>query len=347
MDDQQKTNTSILPAICISIIFYWILTYGWFRTFETWGNGVTPYISALVLSTIALILAREIARQRAHHPDEYITPIAYFFVLFLISALGTINTLNYSLTGVSVAENGIKNANDSVKALQNRAAQILNTTEYDTWSSAVEANRILLNDEIINPANCGQGPEAKKRIDELQVLLPSFKITSGMGDCKKSKDLIDQYKKTIAKLINLSPEYLKNRERLDLKKEIQEQTSNLIEKDLESLQNKLHTTSDIKEIQSGLKRVANIYRGLRDKLVTIAGKEVNLKENIDITAAISVGGLGGLADFMASQLNSLTTYLFSLIAIMLDLTVIYSWRAVYIRSNTKNRPPIKHGVDVI
>jgi hypothetical protein len=146
----------------------WLVGYGWYRTFNSWtGNGYISIPIGIIFALIAVTLALAIAKERTTNSDNISTAVSYFFILILLSALGTINTLYFNVSGVSIAQNEIKNAIDKVNNLKNRAPSILDTPDYDEWKRRVESAQLALFQEIDNPQLCGQGPEAIKRMNSM------------------------------------------------------------------------------------------------------------------------------------------------------------------------------------
>ena len=112
--NNKTSNIPLLAAFGIGLIFMWLVGYGWYRTFNSWtGNGYISIPIGIIFSLIAATLALAIAKERTTNSDNISTAVSYFFILILLSALGTINTLYFNVSGVSIAQNEIKNANYS------------------------------------------------------------------------------------------------------------------------------------------------------------------------------------------------------------------------------------------
>jgi hypothetical protein len=319
----------LLAAFGIGLIFMWLVGYGWYRTFNSWtGNGFISIPVGILFALIAATLALAIAKERTSNPEQIATATSYFFILILLSALGTINTLYFNVSGVSIAQNEIKHAIEKVNTLRNRAPTLLATPEYDDWKRRVESAQVALFDEIDNPRLCGQGPEALKRIAELQALLPSFRQMAG-GGCDKQDLLKSHYKEIISKQVELSDKNLKSRAKLDAKLFI-EQTAKEANDSLTKLLSETTSVSDISLVKVELEKVSSVFSKMKDRIEVVTGQELDKSLVINTSGIQSMGNVGEIFGFIASRLNEINTYIYILIAIFIDITLISSFRAVIV-----------------
>lgn len=317
----------LLAALGIGLIFMWLVGYGWYRTFNSWtGNGLISISVGILFALIAATLALAIAKERISNSEQISTAISYFFILILLSALGTINTLYFNVSGVSIAQNEVKHAIEKVNTLKNRAPSLLATPEYDDWKRRVESAKLALFDEIDNPRLCGQGPEALKRISELQNLLPSFRQMAG-GGCDKQDLLKSHYKEIIAKQVELSDKNLKSKSKLDAKIYV-EQTANEINDSLTKLLSETTSVSDISKVKIVLESASSNFSKMKDRIEVITDQDLDKSLVINTSGIQSMGNVGEIFGFIASRLNEVNTYIYILIAVLIDITLISAFRAV-------------------
>lgn len=161
---------------------------------------------------------------------------AYFLVLVVISALGTTRTLFSFIQAPSVLRTELGSTDGKLRHLQVTIDKALKTTEFDARDDEFKAKRTqvlslvtqLENEmqrvkdaelgklnlerarvdslwsqfeaETSNPLNCGFGPEANKRFDELNVALGGGlnRLSVGQGyDCPKIQEALKRYKKSV------------------------------------------------------------------------------------------------------------------------------------------------------
>jgi len=312
----------------ISLIFCWLVGYGWYRTFNSWtGSDNLAIVIGLFVALIANVLALAIAKERHSNPDDKGTVFSYFFVLILLSSLGTINTLYFNISGISIAQNDIKGAIEKVSELKDKTPIILSTPAYDEWKNKVDIAWLSLQAEIRNPKLCGQGPEALKRIGELQILLPSFKVMAGSAGCDRTDQLISEYGNTIEKQKELSKEYQNAKILLDSKKYIEKESSTTTER-LTNLLTQVKNLSDIQLVKTELNLISSEYSKMKDRLESATGTRLDQTFRIDTTGIQSMGNPGEIISFIATRLNEVNTYVYILIALLIDITLITAFRAV-------------------
>ena len=322
------SSIPLLALSGISIIFCWLVGYGWYRTFNSWTGveGVSIVIGILI-ALIANILALAIAKERQINPDDKGTAFSYFFVLVLLSSLGTINTLYFNISGISIAQNDIKAAIEKVSELKVKAPILLATPSYDEWKNKVDNAWLNLQAEIRNPKLCGQGPEALKRISELQILLPSFKMMAGSSGCDRTEQLITEYGNTIEKQKELSREYQNAKVLLESKKYIEDEAKNSTDR-LTKLLTEVKHLSDISLVKTELNLISSEYSKMKDRLEAASSKKLDQNFKIDTAGIQSMGNPGEIISFIATRLNEVNTYVYILIALLIDITLITAFRAV-------------------
>jgi len=323
----KSSNIPLIAAFGVCIIFSWLVGYGWYRTFNSWtGNLILAVISGSILSTIAIILGLAIAKQRVQDPNNISTPLSYFFILILLSALGTINTLYFNVSGARIIQDEIKGALHKINVLKTRTPILLSTPQYEAWKKEVERAADNVYEEITNKRLCGQGPEAQKRIYELRNLLPSFKPLAGQG-CDKADQLIEQYKIIIQKQIESSNETLKVSNKLDAREYIRNNCEKL-EGNLNKLLETTNKAEDIETAKIQLRGAVEEFNKMKDQVEILSEKGFDDRFIINTKGIDSIGNPGEILSFMASRLNEVNTYIYLIIALLIDITLISSFKAV-------------------
>ena len=323
----KSSHIPLMAAFGVCIIFSWLVGYGWYRTFNSWtANLYFAVCAGAILSLIAMVLGLAIAKERVNNHQNISTALSYFFILILLSALGTINTLYFNVSGARIVQDEIKGALHKINGLKTRAPILLATPAYDAWSKKVEEAENNVYEEIRNTRLCGQGPEAQKRIEELRNLLPSFKPLAGQG-CDKVEDLIGQYQSIIKKQVQLSQETLIASDFLSTKNYIEKSSAEL-EGNLTKLLEKTNKASDIEMAKIELRKAVEEFSKMKDKVEILSGKGFDQSFIIDTKGIDSIGNPGEILSFMASRLNEFNTYVYLIIALLIDITLISAFKAV-------------------
>jgi len=341
MQHQSISKAPLFALIAVGTIFCWIVGYGWFRTFTTWGNTVSAYVAGILIPPIGMALAYAVAYER--RKGNIAIPLGFFFILFLISAAGTINTLFFQMRGLISMQEEIEAARTSLVNLNGRSKQILGTPDHETYERRVWERWEPLKAEIENPQRCGQGPEAAKRIAELQQVLPAFKPLSG-GGCEHSTRVVAQYQKTIAQLLTQSATAQAARPLVEAKDEIDRTLKNT----LETLDHARAALKDVSDISAAVKVVqdaAATYVSMREKAERVSGKSTDTPANIPTRSALGIGNLGEVLKFVVKKWD-LTTAFFVFIAVLLDVALILAFKGILADTSTSTlkstviRPPI-------
>ena len=243
--DRATDRPALLALIGLGLIFTAIVGYGWSRMFSSWNIPVLPYLAGMVLAIVALALSYATAAERVQSGRTNSVAAAYFFVLFLISALGTINTLFINFSGITIMKEAVASAQEALNNLRNKTPQILATTEWDIFEKNVNVKLGALQAEIQNPRLCGQGPVALEKMAELVALLPDFRRLAG-GGCGNIPQVISAYEKQVRGLLKSSMEYQAVRKKIELRHEV----IAISTKALESLDATARNLSGVSDISS-------------------------------------------------------------------------------------------------
>ncbi len=327
-NSRSSGRPAALALIGICILFIAILGRGWQGLFLPYGLSISVFVG-LLIALIAIALAYAIADERVHYPHTRVTTAtaAYFFVLFNISALGTINAMFVTFQAGNILREEIDRGSSAVIKLKDVGLTSLapQLAEYEKFVRKVDDNLKALTDEIENPNICGQGPVATRHAQALQVLLPNFRILSG-GGCQKAKETSDSYKARIPELVKNSAQHAAVKEPLALRDRVNGESKEMLAR-FTSAHKMLGFGGSIQAVKAQLFETAEQYSRMRmefgAKLSSVA-----VPEKIDTSAVSALGAIGQVLPFLLSRLSDHSTYIYLIIALVLDLTVIAAFARV-------------------
>lgn len=325
MARHSKTQKGDIPALLalfgIALLFLFIVTRGWQNLLSNYGNYVS-IIAAFFIAFVAVVLSWAIASERVINPLKRSTALAYFFILFNISALGTVNAMLVMFQSNNVFREEIDKAADAIVGLRDYGKRSIDIKSYEEYKSAINDKWRNLKSELENPAMCGQGPVANARIVELQQYLPNFRILAGSGRCEKVPALIIAYDRQIEQLTSESKIFLDNKIKLELIDKIDFQSASMLNL-IGDIRKDLNSTYSVAQIKAQFYKISEDYSLLRQEIFTsgIVDNE-KIQRRIDISSFSAMGDIGQILPFIAKRLDDVSTYIYLLIALILDVTLI-------------------------
>ena len=324
--ESPTARPALFALIGLALIFTAIVGYGWSRMFASWNIPVLPYIAGLLLALVAIVLAYATAAERVQSGKTTSVAAAYFFVLFLISALGTINTLFINFSGITIMRGELATAQEAFTNLKNKTIQLLATEDWSIFEKNVNVKWKALENEIRNPQLCGQGPEALKRIEELTEMLPGFRRLAG-GGCGNINQIVSVYDKQIQGLLKSSPEFQKVSKKIALREEIVN-ISIKVSHSLDEAAKNLTGISNINATKAALNEAAEQYAKEKQTLDSVLTQPSALPNKIDTTTANALGNIGQVVNIVFNRLDDAATYFYILVALMLDIVLVIAFQNV-------------------
>ena len=326
-----RKNASDRPAaialIGIVVLFLTILSRGWQGLFAGYGFSTSIFLG-LVVGLIATVLAYAIGAERVHQPHAKAAALAYFFFLVNISALGTINAAFVTFQAGNVFREEIDRATGAVIKLRDNGKSLLATPAYTDFSQTVDERWKNLRAEIENPQRCGQGTEAMRRATELQAVLPNFRMLSGGGQCHNLQQLLAAYEKQVSDLRTTSPQYSKVKETIEFRGRLTSETGHMLEM-LAVTTKMVNSKSSVQEVKSRLFDNAEKYSELRQEIDTKLGLSPDsIPQRIDTSAVSALGDIGQIVPFILTRITEPSTYVYLIIALLLDIAVIAAFARV-------------------
>jgi len=331
-----------LALIGIVILFIAIIALGWRGMFSADNEKALGIVVGLVVALIATALAYATGAEKRTFTG---VSLAYFFILFNISSIGTLNAFFLLFQAENVVREEANNASTAVVALRDVGTARILTTEADDLKNKVDSRWRSLREELRNPVLCGQGPEAKRRVEELRELLPDFKLMAqprrtgrgaptgtgtAIASCDGIEGVIDSYQTTVDKLLLNHPISVAAAAKIAARKRIRDEADALL-LDIKKVHHGLTENSGFFIAKGGLFTVAEKYAELRQELSANVQSVNDVKDfpaNLDLANVAAIGNIGEVIPFILRRLSEVTTYVYILIAFFLDFSVIQAFRRV-------------------
>jgi len=296
-----------------------------------WPDFLSPlftvlrYVAGLAIALAGIILGKAVAAERIRissedQPKFKTTWRAYFVVLLVISALGTMNTMFMYTEQSSVLGNVISKTRNHLQQLKFKVETKLGTPEYENQRKDIEQIFENFKKELRNPANCGFGAQANNHFRELQTLLPKLKpLALGSGGCDNVEKILSEYRDTVDKLSDDLPNpEIKNR--FQQRKVFVSQLEKTI-KDFEAL--KVQNASLSKDaVLPALTSAWVTYERILGETELISGSSLGLPEKITDDDIQGMGNITHIIPMLIRQFDNPFTYLIIAMAVLFDLLLV-------------------------
>jgi hypothetical protein len=312
--EQANRHRSIQVLLAISsVIFVALIAYGYYHLLISFGWFIA-FIGGGLMAGLAWYLAKVAGTSEGGIAKNFILVIP----LFVISAAGIYNSMMVFLEGEQVLADTASGAQADFARLEAAAQRQLSAKGITERVNQINSNREALISEINNPLNCGQGPEARRLIGELQRQLPGFQPLSGARNCEQNAAVIKDYNERIDALIARAP--------------WNDSELNAVATGAAAARGKLgelrqdisrdYSANDISQIGSIFEGYEGQYQDLLVRLSRQASVE-DLPDRLDITAAQSLGNVYRLPALFINRLDEASTWVYLLIALGIDLFIAY------------------------
>lgn len=350
-----SNSVSFYALICLIFIFLLIVSYGWSTMFapvitlpDAWPEMLSPvftllrYAAGVAIALAGIILGKAVAAERIRisveeQPKFTNTWKAYFVVLLIISALGTMNTMFMQTQGSEVLGDAISKTRNHLQELKFKIDAKLATPVYEQQRADIAQLFGNFEKELRNPANCGFGAQSNQRFRELQAVLPKLKpLALGSGACENVGALITAYKDSVDKLTDDLPDPVTKRRYQQRKVFISQ-----IEKTIAGIEEmKVKNVGLSKDAaMPALTSAWNTYAQLLKEAELIAGSPLGLREEIVEKNVQGMGNITQIIPLLVSQFDNPLTYLTIAAAVFFDVLLIeffsrYLHSRVVIRKET-------------
>jgi hypothetical protein len=329
-------KAALFALVGMLVLFTYVVGKGWHGLFASQGIWIS-FFAGSVVALIAVALSYAIASERTHHPKTYGTAASYFFVLFNISALGTVNFMFTTFQSSNVFRDQVDQSTAAIVALRDYGVASIDTSEYDKFIGAVSDRMRNLRAELENPQLCGQGEEAERRISEIQALLPNFRKLAGGGKCERIPLVVATYEKQVAELLRESSQYKTARQRVELKSKLANDTAKLLD-EVNAVAKDISGSYSSEDVRKRLFGIADRYSLRRQELGTQADMQLEkIPLKVDTKSISALGDIGQVLPFMFSRLSDISTYLYLLIAVVIDVALVSAFARVLRASPTSQQ----------
>lgn len=333
-----SNNVSFYALVCLVLVFLVIVSYGWSKmlvsdaannsdSIDILSAALTlfKYIAAFGIAIIGVVLAKGVAAERMRIASESSPKFtntwkAYFAVLLLISAMGTMNSLLMVFLQDSLLTDAVTNTVHNLQQLQAKVDEKLSTPEYDKKRAKIDHLFDNFEKELSNPANCGFGAESNLRFRELQAELPDLKpLKLGSGSCRNVGALINTYRDAVSRQKEDLPDS-------DTKQRFQKRISMLetIKQAISDVEkSRIETPKlNIDVVGPKLDTAWTTYQNTLGEAQLLAGTSFGLPTAINDPSIKGMGGILEVLPMLAKQWTNPAAYLIFLFAVLFDVLLI-------------------------
>ena len=338
-DIADVSNTvSLYALVCLIILFGLIVTYGWSTMLSPvivlpheWPEYLSPlfsllrYLAGISIAIAGIILAKAVSAERIRIAQESTPKFtntwkAYFLVLLLISALGTMNTMFMQTQQTSVLGDVVSQTRNHLQQLKYKIDEKLATQAYDQQRINIDQMFANFEKELRNPANCGFGAQSNMRFQELQSQLPKLKpLALGSGACQNVDALIAGYRDTVNKLTDDLPDPV-TKKRFLQRKALTEKVEKTISQ-IEEMKVK-NPNLDKAVALPILTSAWNTYAQTRVEVQLLGGTSLDIPEEIVNKNVVGMGHITQIIPLLISQFDNPLTYLIIFCAVLFDVLLV-------------------------
>jgi len=340
-DRENAYRTIGVIAMLYALVFVVFIAFGYYFLL---GES---FFGAL-LGVIAAIIAFFAARLIGYEENGIKANLPLFVFLLLISAVGVFNTLMLTLEGRQIFTDAITNAEKQIEKLKTTYEKNVppNIVDTERQIAVIDSKLKQLEQEILNPNNCGQGPAAMLIMNDLKRILPGFTPLSrrGSNPCANSEELIASYQITVPSLYRATDWYkASNYQDWELTKDkLLNESTGFFPVSIRTLreeQTKVNSTLGptlVGEVKPALEKLDSRYR----EAYSAIGKYADVSaigSDLDLLSVRSVGEWSQLINLIIDNLHKPTTYLYPTLAVFADWLMIYLFQQVRrrrVRSST-------------
>lgn len=325
--NQAATFRSMQVLLLVfSLIFFFIIAYGYFNLLL--GSGVfLAFVGGAIMAIFAWYLARVIGNSPGGIRRNYVL----FIPLLIISAAGVYNSMMVYLEGGRIIADSVTSSQDRFANLERLADTGLSESGATARLGRINSLSEALFSEIKNPLNCGQGPEARRIISELQRELPGFQpLSNPSRNCARNEEVINDYRNRIEALTARA-----TWNNPDLRAVISGSES--ARRTLDEIRSRVSTNYSpimLKPVLNALEEQDVLYHDLRFRL----SKYVDVKSlpaSLHLSEAQSLGNAFKLPGLFIERLDEPATYAYLAIAVGFDYLMVYLFELV--ASNRRRR----------
>lgn len=300
--------------------------------------ALVPTIAVLFLmrSYAKLNLSKEASKEVASSQKFSFWSSLIFSLVLLFSAIGVLTAATLIFEGPVILREDVARARERLAQLSEVTKSAMRIPQLEELEKRVLAKKIALENEIKNPMGCGMGPVARSTLRKIQEDLPGVvDMNPGRGtfDCK-DKALLDDIYKAFEKQIdaNLSNHPLAITYRRNDRAKVIEKNNNLSERYPKILDTHTASLAGVANLISNIKLYADIVRDLsglnasyvtlREEAGALSPRILDLPHDIGNQASEAIVRPLSVFGILLSRSKYLSTYVYSMIPILLDILML-------------------------
>jgi hypothetical protein len=350
MQGLAKSTTALaLWIFIVAAIVFAAVFVGWWLIFKP----VVPFPAIAVafglgLAVVALLLARLLAERFAEARAPEASPIkwyyylAYFF-LFIVSAMGTVNAAFVLWEGSSVVRQDMGEVRSAYTGLDVFARRNLVSAAQNKKRADLESLLTNLHEEINNPNQgnyCGVGEAANAIIARMRHIVPQMPLIRGTGvikpcDSEKAERVFQSYAVSARRTLESDPAFLafNGPEKATFLDALSRHVAQM-RGSFEEVEGLLGdpTAFARAEVQRPLATAAANYAEDYKRTAGLTSPvDSALPASVDISQSQELGSFAAFFDILASRLGDIKTWVYLLIAVLLDLALVYFLTQAFVR----------------
>ena len=330
-----------------TLIFIWWVGYGWSKLLATYTpNTATAVAAGWLIAIFAYLLALVMgagSAARARARSNGLLPrgsswFALYPFLFVLSALGLLNSAVYLLEGGVVMQEEIDQAQERLSMIDAAAARGLRDPAHARKEARVNQLLAGLEREIKSPYGdnrCGVGPGARRIIGQIRDELPDFHeyYGSSVHDCAqvdRLEAIYRSYEGQAREMLRTDTAFVQGGGSglRDLQAEmhtafVDAQSGLAAAEERLAPGNREGRTAAYADSLHALRAAATVYgqyRGIPDPRVQRA--LTGLPMEIDVSMAGGLGSIGAIVPTLIHRLGYLSTWIYLLVALLIDIGLV-------------------------
>lgn len=332
----QSDTTALYVLITMIGVFVVLVANGWSKfllnepLFASYP--ILAYLGGLAVAGIGVILAKGVASERLRisaeaDPKFKNTWLAYFFVLFIFSSIGTMNFLFTTFRATNTVEDTIGRTVLGLRELEIKCKAALPTPELDKKRIVVRAIFDRFSAEIRNPVICGMGAVSLKHFNDLKQALPNLIQPANLGsgqNCSKVDDLVKSYgiatENALKEWVNVN--LVEERSNEGLLNKFESNIRPLVA-DLERIQAKQAKGPD--EYRPALTKAWNAYKDMLSEAEQKSKRTLDAPRTLEDPRIADIGRFITVLILLLSQWSDPMSYLIFSLAILVDVVLIMAY----------------------
>jgi len=298
---------ALVAFVCLGISFYQT-TLGYKEAF---GSILISGAFALVVVSLLFYLNFRLraARRNSLGAGAIGGILTLYFIFTFASFAGNFNAFYTNFMKDELVKTELVQKRDNLNKLQEDAKAALSSQE--ALRPKIEGLTVQLESQIRNPSEPGCGEKCEKILSQIEGLLDT-PITRLKGDNKEM--LIREYKKIIAKELDVRLRVVNDESRKELISQINKEAAALKPKMEDALQNP--SVSGI----ATLKEIVDKYKEIGNKTKKLVGESFKYDEEIKVENE-EIGKISQTFSSASKNVNHWGSWLSAIISLFIDLFV--------------------------